>query len=99
MIITQKTFSALAIAMRCASTIAVSFVLLAGTQTAMAGNTVRDHRGPNGASQGGVTVDGKRGKVTAAPKLLGYRGFKGLTGTDYGKGGLEPEPPYATIAD
>ena len=86
---------------RCASTNAVGFLLLASTQTAMAGNTVRDHRGPNGAPQGGVTVDRKQVKGgTTAPKLGGpkYKGFKGLTGTDYGKG-LPTGPPCATIAD
>jgi len=82
----------------CVSTIAVGFVLLAGTQTAMAGNTVRDHRGPNGASQGGVSVDGKPAKVTTAPNLGGpkYKGFKGLAGTDYGK--VEPKTG-ATVRD
>ena len=64
--------------------IAVGFVLLAGTQTAMAGDTVRDHRGANGAPEGGVTVNGQKATTgTAAPWLGGNqynRGFTGLTG-------------------
>lgn len=71
------------------STIAVGFVLLAGTPTAMAGDAVRDHRAGNGAPQGGVTVDGKPTRVTTAQNPLGganYKGFSGLIGPDYGKG-------------
>jgi hypothetical protein len=64
-------------------------LLLATTQNAPAGNTVRDHRGPSGTSQGGVSIDGKPAIVRAAPRLPGYRGFRGLTGTDYGKGGVK----------
>ena len=57
---------------RCALMIAVGFVLLAGTQTAMAEDTVRDHRGANGAAQGGVTVNGKPVKpVKVTPPSLG----------------------------
>ena len=67
-----------------AAILLAGMVLLATTQNALAGNTVRDHRGPNGTSQGGVSINGKPAKVTAAPRLPGYRGFRGLTGTGYG---------------
>jgi hypothetical protein len=63
--------------------------LFVGTQSSLAGDTVRDHRGANGAPQGGVTVNGQAVTVTPAPKLGGPKykgGYYGLTGTDYGKG-------------
>ena len=47
---------------------------LAATQSAIAGNAVRDHRGANGAPQGGVTVNGARAKVVPVPKPIKPRG-------------------------
>jgi hypothetical protein len=76
------------------ATLAIGLMMLATTDIALAGETVRDHRGANGAPEGGVTVDGKRGTVTSTPKLGDSKGkgFRGLTGTDYGKG-----PPTGAI--
>lgn len=46
-------------------------LMLAATDIALAGTVVRDHRGPSGAPQGGVTVNGKAAKVAPAPKIGG----------------------------
>src|SRR4051794_36752080 len=49
-------------------------------------SVVRDHRGPNGAPQGGVTVNGHATRVTATPNVIGRfchtgRGFACLRNT------------------
>lgn len=58
----------------------------AAASTLNRSSVVRDHRGPNGAPQGGVTVNGHATRVTAAPKVLGRfchtgRGFACLRNT------------------
>lgn len=55
--------------------LAMALLLTAATVASVHAAT-RDHRGSNGAPQGGVTVNGKAAKVTAAPKLGGDK-FKG----------------------
>ena len=43
-------------------------LMLAATDIASAGTVSRDHRGPNGAPSGGVTVNGQKAKVTSHPQ-------------------------------
>jgi hypothetical protein len=46
--------------------------------------TTRDHRGPNGAPEGGVTVNGQKATVTTPPELGGPKlkgGFDTLNAT------------------
>lgn len=61
----------------------------------------RDHRGPNGAPQGGVTVDGGAVKVTPAPtNCLRYcGGYRGGGGGGYGGrgGGGMRQPGFQGI--
>jgi len=64
----------------------------ATTGTATAGKTVRDHRGANGAPEGGVTVNGKKTKVVQSTAPLGgpknKGGYGGLNGSgDKGNAG------------
>jgi hypothetical protein len=99
MIVTQKSYSARATAMRCASAIAVGSVLLAAPNAAFAGSTssTRDHRDgkrPGGvAAEGGVTVNGKSTTVTKSPKLPVGTNTQGHGG---GYGGLGNDPSKGT---
>jgi hypothetical protein len=43
-------------------------LMLAATDIASAGTVSRDHRGANGASSGGVTVNGQKAKVSPHPQ-------------------------------
>jgi hypothetical protein len=55
----------------------------AGASTSFAG-TSRDHRGPSGSPEGGVTVNGHKATVTSPPKLGGPKhkgGFDTLNAT------------------
>ena len=77
----RNRFAARAIAVGCAATIALSFVLLAASDTAMAGhgNTVRDHRDGKRAAkraEGGITVNGRVTPVQAPSSVPG-KGHKG----------------------
>jgi hypothetical protein len=58
-----------------AAVLAVAEVaLLFATQSSIAGHVVRDHRGANGAPQGGVTVNGARANVVPVPKPIKPKG-------------------------
>ncbi len=57
-------------------------LLLCAAQSALAGDTVRDHGGSNGEPEGGVTVNGSKAKVGQAPQLGCLKckgGFGGLS--------------------
>jgi hypothetical protein len=61
----------------------VIVICVAGT--ALAGETTRDHRGPDGAPQGGVTVNGQSTQV-GSPGQLGCPKCKGGFGSLSGDG-------------
>lgn len=67
------TRSGLAASTRLVAMLAIGVMVLGTASTAFAGTVSRDHRGPNGAPSGGVTVNGQKAKVTQAPKLGGTR--------------------------
>jgi len=73
--------------------LAAAVILSCAAQAAVAGSpTVRDHRGANGAPEGGVTVKGAKAKVGPAgtlgcPKCKG--GFGGLNGSGNGDKGSD----------
>jgi hypothetical protein len=62
--------------------LAASFVVVISARSGVA--ETRDHRGANGAAEGGVTVNGQKATVTTPPKLGGPKhkgGFDTLNAT------------------
>ena len=67
-----------------AAAVALLGLAMAGAVSpVLAGTTARDHRGPNGAPEGGVTVNGS--KATIGVRCLKCKG--GVTTTDDGQDG------------
>jgi hypothetical protein len=68
-------------------------LIFAVTDIAAAGTVSRDHRGANGASSGGVTVNGQKAKVSpqAQPKIGGptWKGGYDALGRASGKRGAK----------
>jgi hypothetical protein len=73
------------------TTLAASVMLLGMAEFALAGTTVRDHRGPTGAPQGGVNV-GKPSKIVpgpiGGPKWKGGYDTLGASGEKGAKSGV-----------